>query len=620
MSQHDIKGGYTGKILRINLSRRKYKIEDTSRDLIKRFLGGRGFIAKILIDETEPKIDPLGPDNKVIFATGPLTGLPVAGSGKCVVGCKSPESNGYCDGNFGGYFGPMLKHAGFDAVIIEGRSERPVYIYIEDGTCEIIDADDLWGTKTTECETILKERHGRECAVACIGPAGENMVKYANIIHDYGRAGGRPGVGAVLGSKKLKAIVVKGSLDIPVNDLDTLISMLKDVVNRLRSSQIYDTWIRQGTMITILWSNENSCLPVLNFREGVFEGAEKISGDVMERFLKYRTRGCYSCPTPCGNICRFGRHVVELDYEQVAMLGANLGIDDLLHVAYMVKLSDEYGVDTISLGNVIGLAMELYEKKLITKEDTGGIELRFGDAEAATRMIEMIVYRKGIGDLLAEGVGKIVEKYPEARRFAMQCKNVEVSAYNCHIAPGMALAYATSPIGAHHKDAWFISIELKNPNMSIEEKVQKLIWMQNIRGGIFECIGTCRLQWVEFGLDLDYYVKALRAATGMNMTMNDLMTIAERVYNVIRCYWIREYGHWRKEYDYPPERWFNEPLSKGPRKGAKVDRDIYDKMLQLYYKYRGWNENGIPRAETLRKLELDDVIENLRKFDIELPD
>ncbi|NPA22767.1 MAG: aldehyde ferredoxin oxidoreductase family protein [Crenarchaeota archaeon] len=620
MSQLDPKGGYTGKILRVDLSRRKYRIEETPRDLMIRFLGGRGFIAKILLDETAPHIDPLSPDNKVIFATGPLTGLPVAGSGKCVVGCKSPESGGYCDGNFGGYFGPMLKYAGFDAIVIEGRSERPVYIYVEDGQCEIVNADDLWGSTTSVCETTLKERHGRECAVACIGPAGENLVKYANVIHDYGRAGGRPGVGAVLGSKKLKAIVVRGTGEIPVHDLDSLIVMLRDVVRKLRDSQFYDTWTRQGTMVTILWSNENSCLPVRNFREAVFENAHKISGEVMEKFLKYRTRGCFACPTPCGNLCRFGKHVVELDYEQVAMLGANLGIDDMLHVAYMVKLSDEYGMDTISLGNVLGLAMELYERGLITSEDTGGVELRFGNAEAATQMIEMIVHRKGIGSILAEGVAKLVEKYPEARKFAMQCKNVEISAYNCHIAPGMALAYATSPIGAHHKDAWFISIELKNPDMSIEEKVQKLIWMQNIRGGLFECIGTCRLQWVEFGLDLDYYIRALRAATGLEITLSDLMTIAERVYNVIRCYWIRELGHWKREYDYPPQRWFEEPLTSGPRKGARIDRETYEKMLQLYYKYRGWTEDGVPRKETLRKLGLEDIIEALRASDIELPD
>ncbi len=620
MSQHDIKGGYTGRILRVDLSEKKVRVENTPRDLILRFVGGRGFICKILFDETEPGIDPLGPDNRVIFATGPLTGLPVVGSGKCVVGCKSPESGGYCDGNFGGYFGPMLKFAGFDAIIIQGRSDRPVYIYVEDGNCEIIDAYDIWGTTTSQCETILKERHGRQCAVACIGPAGENLVKYANLIHDYGRAGGRPGIGAVLGSKKLKAIVLKGSLDIPVHDLDSLISILKETVNKLRSSQFYNTWIRQGTMTTISWSNDNSCLPVRNFRDATFENAHRISGDVMERFLKYRTRGCYSCPTPCGNICRFGKYIVELDYEQVAMLGANLGVDDILSVAYMVKLSDDYGIDSISLGNVIGLAMELYEKGLITKNDTQGLELRFGNAEAAIQMIEMITYRRGLGNILAEGVAGVVEKYPEAKKIAMHCKKVEISAYNCHIAPGMALAYATSPIGAHHKDAWFISIELRNPEMSLEEKVKKLIWMQHIRGGIFECIGTCRLQWVEFGLDLDYYVNALKAATGLNIELDDLMLTAERVYNVIRCYWIREFRHWKKEYDYPPERWFSEPLATGPRKGARIDREVYDKMLELYYKYRGWNENGVPRIETLRKLGLEDIVENLKKYEIELPD
>ncbi len=618
MSLDNIKG-YCGKVLRVNLSKRKYVIEDLRKDLIEKFVGGRGFICKILFEELYRGVDPLGPDNKVIFATGPLTGLPIPGSGKCVVGCKSPESGGYCDGNFGGYFGPMLKFAGFDMLIIEGRSEKPVYIYVEDGKCEIFDAYDLWGLKTSECERILKERHGYECAVVTIGPAGENLVKYANIIHDFGRAGGRPGIGAVLGSKRVKAIVVKGSRDIPVHDLDRLIELLKDAINFLKNTQLYNTWTRQGTMITVLWSNENSCLPVHNFKEAYFEHAYKISGDVIEKFLKYRTRGCYSCPTPCGNICRFGKHVVEIDYEQVAMLGSNLGIDDILSIAYMIKLSDEYGIDSISLGNVIGLAMELYEKGIITKKDTEGIELRFGNAEAATRMIEMIAYRKGIGNILAEGVSKIAEYYgPEVSKIAMHCKGVEISAYDCHIAPGMALAYSTSPIGAHHKDAWFISIELKNPSMSIEERVSKLIWMQNIRGGIFECIGTCRLQWVEFGLDLEFYIKALKAATGREYSIEYLFEVADRIYNVIRCFWIREFGHWKREYDYPPERWFNEPLSRGPKAGSKIDREMFDKMLTYYYRMRGWDDNGIPKVETLKKLGLDDVIENLRSMGIKL--
>ncbi len=619
MSQPKFKG-YTGKVLRINLSRKKYIVEELNRELIYDFIGGRGFICKILFEELPRGVDPLGPENKIILATGPLTGLPFPGSGKCVVGCKSPESNGYCDGNFGGYFGPMLKHAGFDMIIVEGKSEKPVYIYVEDGKCEIIDAYDLWGLKTSECERILKDRHGYDSAVVCIGPAGENLVKYANIIHDFGRAGGRPGIGAVFGSKKLKAIVVKGSRDIPVHDIEGLMDILRDCVNILKNSQLYSTWIRQGTMITVLWSNKNSCLPVNNFKEAYFENAYKISGDVMERFLKFHTRGCYACPTPCGNMCRFGKHIVEIDYEQVAMLGSNLGIDDILSISYMIKLSDDYGIDTISLGNVIGFVMELYEKGIIKREDTGGIELRFGDVEAATRLIEMIAYRDGIGNILAEGVYKVAEYFgDEAKRFAMHCKRVEISAYDCHIAPGMALAYSTSPIGAHHKDAWFISIELRNPDMSVEEKVKKLIWMQNIRGGIFECIGTCRLQWVEFELDLEYYIKALKCATGIEFTIDHLFTVAERIYNIIRCFWIREYGHWKREYDYPPERWFNEPITRGPRSGSKIDKNMFDEMLKLYYKYRGWSEDGIPRIETLKKLGLNSVIENMSRNGIKLP-
>ena len=612
------RGGYIGKILRIDLSKGKAEVRSLPDELLS-FIGGRGFAIKTLYDELCPGTDPLGPDNKIVIATGPLTGTAVPGSGKCVLASKSPPTGGYGDGCVGGRFGPVLKMAGFDMVIIEGKAEHPVYVLIEDGKCEIKSAKDLWGLKTSECEHELKQRHGKDSAVLCIGPGGENLVKFATVIHEYGRAGGRPGIGAVFGAKKLKAIVAVGTGDIPIAYPDKLLKLYIEVCEFLKNRELYSEWLRKGTTSTVEWSNANSCLPTRNFQEGMFEGASNISGEVISK-LKFLSRGCFACVMPCGNLCKVDNMWVEIDYEQLAMLGSNLGIDNIRIVAELTKLSDELGLDSISLGNVIGFAMELYERGILRPEDVHGLVLRFGNGEAALELANMIAYRKGIGDILAEGVRRAAEIIGrDSWKFAMHCKGLEITAYDCHAAPGMALAYATSSIGAHHKDAWFIALEVKmGRNVVSEEKVRALIRMQNIRGGIFESLVVCRLPWVELGLDLEVYTRFFKAVTGLDINLESLEKIGERILNLIRCFWIREKGDWCPEYDYPPPRWFEEPLTSGPLAGTKLDRDMYSKLLSIYYKLRGWDSRGIPTKSKLIELELNYVIEDLERRGIKL--
>ncbi len=614
------RGGYIGRILRVDLSRRKARSQELPWQDVALLLGGRGLAAKILLGECPPGIDPFDPCNRVVVATGPLTGTPVPGSGKCVIASKSPLTYGYGDGCVGGYFGPMLKMAGFDAIIIEGRAEKPVYILVQDGGCEILPAEDLWGLTTSQCEQELKRRHGEDCAVLCIGPAGEHLVRFATLIHDYGRAGGRPGMGAVLGSKKVKAIVVKGEGEIPVADPDKMLELYLEACEKLKQNEMYREWLSKGTTSTVEWSQRNSCLPTRNFQEGVFDGHYLIGGDVVAKFLKYGTRGCFACVMPCGNMCRFGNIWVEVDYEQLAMLGSNIGVDNILAVAYLTKLSDELGLDSISLGNVIGFAMELYERGILTRDETEGLDLRFGNYDAAVELTIRIAYRKGLGNILAEGVRKAAEIIGRgAWRYAMHCKGLEITAYDCHAAPGMALAYATSSIGAHHKDAWFIAQEVKiGRDVVSRDKVLALVRMQNIRGGIFETLVVCRLPWVELGLPLEYYPKFLEAATGLSYSLQDLETVGERVLNLIRCYWIREWGGWNPEYEYPPYRWISEPLTQGPLAGSKIDLDKYKRLLNLYYEVRGWDERGIPRISTLKRLGLSYVADELEKIGIRL--
>ncbi|MGD2249739.1 MAG: aldehyde ferredoxin oxidoreductase family protein [Candidatus Methanofastidiosia archaeon] len=599
--------GWNGKILRVNLTNKTSSVQTYDKDFALKFMGGRGFCAKILWDELKPGIDPLSPENKLICATGPLTGLPLASSGKMVVAAKSPLTGGYGDGNLGTRAAVNLRKAGYEAVVIEGKADTPVYIYIEDDNIEFKDANTLWGKGTFEAEDYLTDTYGKAAGILLIGQAGENKVKFAPVMSQKGRAGGRPGMGAVMGSKNLKAIVIKGTKDIPLADPDNLKELGRDGYKAIKEKENYDFWIRQGTMMALEWANESSCLPTKNFTEGVFDQADDINGYKLEE-LKVDRKGCPNCNMQCGNIIKDDEdQEAELDYENVGLFGSNIGLGDLKKVAVLNRLADDWGVDTISAGNVIGFVMEASEKELLSDE------YEWGSLDDARSLLESIVFRKGFGDTLAEGVKYTAEKIGNnSIKWAMQCKGLECSAYDCHAAPGMALAFATSSIGAHHKDAWLISWEIATDRSGYnKEKVSKLIELQRLRGGVFESLVACRLPWIEVGFSLEWYPKFLEAATGEKITMDDLYELGDRIYALIRSFWKREYPNFGKSWDYPPERWFEEPLTKGSLKGTKVDRTGYENMLKWYYEQRGWDTNGIPTKKTLDKLGLSEVAQEL---------
>ncbi|RLI17797.1 aldehyde ferredoxin oxidoreductase [Candidatus Bathyarchaeota archaeon] len=509
--------GWNGQILRINLSDGKTSVQKYDADFAKKFFGGRGFAAKILWDELKPGIDAFSPENKLVLAAGPLTGLPGPSLGKLVVVAKSPLTGGYGDGNLGTMAAVHMRKAGYDAVVIEGKAKKPVYLFVEDDEVNVNSAEGLWGKTTFETEKILREVHGRNVGIISIGPAGENLVRYATIVSQEGRAGGRPGIGAVMGSKNLKAIVFRGTKEISLAEPEEYKRLSLECYNVIKSSRGYDFWIRQGTMMTIEWSNENSVLPTRNFKEGIFEFYRCIDGYSLEA-MKMKRRGCPNCNMQCGNVVLDldGRES-ELDYENVAMLGSNIGVNQLGKVAILNRMADELGLDTISLGNVIGFAMEATEKGLLEN----GIE--WGDFERARQLVEDIAYRRGLGDLLAEGVMRISQKIGgDSEKWAMHVKGLEISAYDCHTVPGMALAFATSPIGAHHKDAWVISWEVKTDREGYTRaKVDKVIEFQRIRGGMFEALVSCRLPWIELQFPLEYYPRLLKAATGLAFTLDE---------------------------------------------------------------------------------------------------
>jgi aldehyde:ferredoxin oxidoreductase len=593
---------YAGKILRVNLSDGRISREEIPEEVSGKFLGGRGFAAKILWDEVSG-VDPLSEENKIVFSTGPLTGLPLPSSGKMVIASKSPLTGGYGDGNIGSMAALHLRRAGYDVLIVEGRSKAPCYLLIQDEEVKILGARDLWGRTTFESQDGLEAEHGKNVGVLTIGPAGENMVGFANIISQRGRAGGRPGMGAVMGSKNLKAIVVKGTGKIPAFDVKKLREMGKQGYEEIKGKENYDFWIRQGTMMVFEWCNENSCLPTYNFREGAFRFSKRLDGYALEK-LKVDRKGCPLCNMQCGNIIKDTEDKnTELDYENVGMLGPNIGMDGLGKVGVLNRMADEYGMDTISLGSCLGFLMEASEKGLIDAR------IPWGDLDACKKIIHDTVKKKDLGETICDGVRRASERLGgDSRGWAMHVKGLEISAYNCHACPGMALSYGTSPIGAHHKDAWVISWEISTDRFSYsKEKVEKVVELQRVRGGLFESMTTCRLPWIEVNFGIHWYPKYLAAATGAEMSQEELLELGDRIYALIRSYWIRENGGWSREMDYPPSRWFEEPLSTGDLKGDRLDSARYDEMLSRYYEIRGWDENGIPKKETLEGLGLGDV-------------
>jgi len=594
--------GYTGKLLRVNLSNGKILKEEISDAMKRDFFGGRGFAVKLLWDEVK-HIDPLSEKNKIVFSTGPLTGQPLPSSGKMVIASKSPLTGGYGDGNIGTMASVHLRKAGYDVMVVEGKSGKPSYLLIENESVKIMDASELWGKNTFEAQDVLEKKHGRNSGILLIGPAGENLIHISVVMSQRGRAGGRPGMGAVMGSKNLKAVVIKGTGSIPNFDDGKVKEFGKKGYEEIKGKENYDFWVRQGTMQAFDWCNENACLPTYNLREGVYQYSKEFDGDVVQK-IKVDRKGCPLCNMQCGNIISDSSNTPsELDYENVGMLGPNIGMKDLREVALLNRMADEWGLDTISLGSGIGFLMESSEKGLIPEK------IGWGDFKSVQKLIIDIGKGEGLGKLVSHGVraaAEIIGK--ESHRWAMHVKGLEISAYNCHACPGMALSFGTSPIGASHKDAWIIAWEISTDRFSYgKEKVEKLIEFQRIRGGFFESATVCRLPWVEVSFGLHWYLEYLEAITGNRMSWEDLYKIGDRIYNLIRAYWKREIPQFGRKWDYPPDRWFEEPQSQGKMKGVKVDREKYDQMLSWYYEMRGWDQNGIPLKETLNHLGLAGV-------------
>lgn len=588
--------GWIGEILRVNLSANKTVTQKLDEDVAKNFLGGRGLGVKVLYDELKPETNPLGPENKIIFATGPVSGTMAPTSGRYCVVAKSPLTGTVFDSHSGGYWGPELKFAGYDAIIIEGRAEAPVYIWISNKTVEIRDATKVWGLDTHETtEKLIKETDSK-AKVACIGPAGERQVLLAAIINDRHRAAGRGGLGAVMGCKNLKAVVVRGTGRVDVADEEKLSQALNDALMVIRKNPITNKSLPTlGTAVLVNLINEHGMYPTRNFQEGVFEDAEGVSGEKITETILSGRRACYACPIACGRVTKTSEKEGEgPEYETAWAFSAQCGINDLTAVTHANYLCNELGLDTISTGNTIGCAMEMHQRGFLKEK------MEFGDADKLVELVEKTALKEGIGKELAEGSKRFAEKHG-AKELAMQVKGLELPAYDPRGAQGHALAYATSNRGGCHLRAYMIGPEILGTPALVDRfkpdgKADLVINFQNLYAALDSMI-LC--VFTQFALNPSHYSEFVTATTGLTFTGLDLMKTGERIWNLERLFNVRE-GFGKKD-DVLPPRFLETPLPEGGSRGRKV---FLDKMLKEYYHLREWDEEGVPLEKKLKELDL----------------
>lgn len=600
--------GYLGKILRIRLSEQEALVEELGESDVIRFLGGRGLAAKWYYEEIEPGTMPLGVANKLFFFTGPLTGVDLPATTKFNVSTKSPETGIYLCSNSGGKFGPQLKCCGFDGLIIEGRAKRPTYLVIEDGAVSFHDAGHLLDLKTSEIrEELSKVLADSRASVLCTGPAAERLVAFAYIQVD-GRAFGRGGAAAVMRSKNLKGMVIKGSGDIPLANSERVKEIGKAAIKELRETRANHT--KYGTPQYTEVINELGCYPTRNFQSAHLENAQGIYAGYMKEHFWVRNYACYRCPVACGKITEvkegpFGGARARPEFETIGMLGGSCGVTDFATIIAANEACDEYGIDTISTGNAVALAMELFERGLINGADTDGIEARFGDGQAMVGMVKLIGERRGIGDLLAEGMAGVAREKPEWRHYILAVKGMPLAAYDPRGFHGMGLAYGTSSRGGcHNVGGWTIRAELLSGDIdrfALKGKGELVKNIQDTRGYV-DSLGICTVVRGSLGFSADPQGDVLEAVTGYDFTP-DLMEIGRRIYTLERMILVRE--GIKREDDMLPPRIMTEKIPDGPTKGRILTREMYEVMLDEYYAVRGWDMEGAPTQETIRKLGLE---------------
>ncbi|MHA1781561.1 MAG: aldehyde ferredoxin oxidoreductase family protein [Candidatus Thorarchaeota archaeon] len=620
-------GGYTGKILRVDLSKDTVRVDNIPQDWIRQFIGGDGFAARILYEEVPSGTDPLSPANKLIFATGPITGTLWPMSGRSVFVSKGAQTGIWAESHVGGFIGPELKYAGYDLLVVEGRSEKPVYIMVEDDHVELVDASKLWGFTTSEATVKIQEQqHDPDVQVAAVGPAGERLVKFASLIVNHARAAGRTGMGAVLGSKNVKAIAIRGHGGVRVANHEEFVALAKRAQERVRVNPQAKEMGKWGTWILTAVKQEIGELPTYNHRTGVFPGWEQLSGDYIRPRYTIADRACFGCSLACKkvNYIPDGPFAGTLEegpeYEGLMAFGSVLGIADYPTTLRANQICNKYGMDVISAGTTIGFAIEAFEKGIITEADTGGLNLQWNDSALVIQLLEMIGKREGFGDLLAEGSREAARRIGKgAEKYAMHVKGLEISGQDGRTHRSIGLSHATGARGADHLRSLVTVDQLGYEEVAAKRwghdklpeiinpytekyKATAVVETENtycIRDTLIVCwysVSWPPIFW------MDDFAEMLPLATGITEfgSTERLTEIAERQVTLKRLFNARE-GLSRKD-DQLPERFLKEPMPEGPGKGQVVH---LDPMLDDYYRLRGWDlETGLPTDDTIRRLSL----------------
>ena len=595
--------GYSGKFLRVNLSTGQIDRENLDMELALKFIGGRGLATYYITQEVEPDTEPFDSANKIIFATGPLTGSQAPTGGRYMVVTKSPLSGTIACSNSGGFWGAELKRAGYDLIIVEGKSDKPCYIHINDNTVQIKDAEKYWGKLVSETtDLLLAETQDPKARVLTIGPAGEKLALLACVMNDKYRAAGRSGVGAVMGSKNLKAIVVRGTGKLSPAREDETKTVLKNIRKKIRENEVTSKGLpTYGTSILVNLINQSGIYPTNNFQQSYFETADKTSGETLAEKYLVKNMACFGCPIACGRYSKADDVEGEgPEYETIWAYGASCGVDDLPAIIKANKLCNEYGLDTISAGATIACAMELYEKGIIASEKIDGPELKFGSAKAIVEWTRKMGAGEGFGAKMALGSYRLAEQYgvPE---LSMSVKKLELPAYDPRGVQGHGLQYATSNRGGCHVRGYMIAPEIvglpeKLDPLSIEGKA---VWVKIFQDltAVIDSLGLCL--FTSFALGPDDYKDMFNAIVGQDLTKETLLEAGDRIWNIERIFNLK--SGISPEQDTLPRRLLTEPIPNGPCKGH-VHR--LPELLPEYYKERGWSENGLPTEPKLSQLSI----------------
>jgi len=607
-------GGYTGKTLTINLKKKEIDVEETNIKDARKFIGAKGLGAKILYDRLPKKTDPLSPTNILIFTTGPLTGTMAQTSGRGTVVTKSPQTGLFLDSHFGGIFAAEMKKAGWDFIILYEKATHPTYISISNDSVELKDANKLWNKECLDTHNLLQKNEGR-VRTAVIGPAGENLVKFSAITIDGHRHAGRGGAGAVMGSKNLKAVTMKGSNKVPINQQEEFRNKSIEVMKKIKNNNFVPIRHKFGTPYWVKPVNDWGFLPTRNYQEGKFENADAINAETMQEKIVDSSGACWNCIIACWNKSSIkngvykGLSMVGPEYETIALMGSNLGIKTIEEVAFLNNRCNEVGMDTISLGGVLGFAIESYEKGIISKDDLEGKEIGWGKTKELAKLIDYIAYKKNnIGIIFSEGVKIASQKLGKnSEDFAVHSSGLEIPGYDPRGAFGMALAYATSDRGGCHQRAWTVKQEIMDPDLnrfSFDKKAKLVKEIQDERAAFFSLV------FCDFApISEEDCVELLNTATGFNHTKKSYLECGERIWNIIRLFNLREGLDTSDEK--LPSRFFKEPFTKGPAKDKLLTKTGFKNSLLEYYNLRGWDEKGIPSSKKLKQLGLMKYLDDL---------